>query len=88
MSIRLGVKQVCGHPNQLGELWDGTYPVIVSTYLTRTDGVSNGARNEVWQESENIYTLFRGNTELVRVRTKRGDAVAYKMMLKKHPELR
>ena len=87
MSTRLGVKQVCGQPNQKGELWDGTYPVIVATYLTRSDGVSNGARNEVWQESENTYTLFRGNTELARVSTKRGGAVAYKMMIAKCPEL-
>jgi len=83
MSERLGVKQVCGCVNHFGgELWDGSYPAIVFTFLRRKIDSSPGY-NELWLEAENVYTVYHNNVELAMVKTVRGHAMAYKMLLKK-----
>lgn len=75
---RLGVKQVCGESNSIGELWDGTYPAINFTVLQKS-----GERIELWLEAENVYTLYHSNTELARTKTTKGGRMAYLRMIKK-----
>ncbi|MHB8124630.1 MAG: hypothetical protein ACYDEJ_03135 [Desulfitobacteriaceae bacterium] len=83
MSERLGVKQVCGCANNFGgELWDGSYPALVYTFLRRKNDSSPGY-NELWLEAENVYTVYYNNAELARIQTTKGHAHAYKQLLKK-----
>ena len=78
MDKRQGVSQVCGQDNNTGSLWNGTYPAVVASSLTK-----EGGRNVVYLESENVYSLYRGDVEITRAKTIQGNAVAYKMLLKK-----
>jgi len=75
---RQGIKQICGSLNHLGDLWDGTYPAMAYTILRRT-----GEEHQIWLESENEYTIFKGNTELARTKTKKGLGNACKLLTKK-----
>lgn len=80
MSERLGVKQVCGSTNQLGELWDNTYPVLVASFLRKSE---NEQLNELYLESKNVYSVWHNNKELARAKTTKGHGHAYKTILKK-----
>lgn len=73
---RLGVDMRIS--KQLGEFWDGSYPVILSTVLQK-----DGSCFEVWLESENNYTLWHNNKQIGKAKTKRGRLTAYKTMVKK-----